>query len=119
MNKGAHLTSEEILGIKFKTADRGYDPEQVDAVLDQIIEDYRNNEASSKIDVKEVLNELNELKKENARLLEELAKQKEKIRYLPKDAKAVHIDNYELLQRIGKLECYIKEHIGSIPEELK
>ena len=62
--------------------------------------------------------ELAELKKENARLSEELAKQKDKIKYLPKD-KAVHIDNYELLHRIGKLEMYIKDHIGSIPEELK
>ena len=72
-------------------------------VLDQIIEDYRKVEANSKVDVKALLAELNELKKENTRLVEELAKQKSKIKYLPKD-KAVHIDNDELLHRIGKLE---------------
>ena len=119
MNKVLHFTSEELLNKKFKTADGGYDPLQVDTVLDQIIEDYRHFEANSKIDVKAVLNELAELKKENARLEEELSKQKDRIKYLPKDSKGIHIDNYELLQRIGKLECYIKEHIGSIPEELK
>lgn len=75
-------------------------------------------ESLSKVDVKALQNELLELKKENARIQEELAKQKEKIKYLPKD-KAVHIDNYELLQRIGKLEMFIKEKLGSIPEELK
>lgn len=118
MNKELHFTSEEILKKKFKTADRGYDPEEVDAVLDQIMEDYRKIEANSKVDVKALINELSELKKENAKLNEELAKQKDKIKYLPKD-KAIHIDNYELLHRIGKLEAYIKERIGSIPEELK
>ena len=57
-------------------------------------------------------------KKDKASILQELTKLKERIKYLPKD-KPIHIDNYELLQRIGKLESYIKEHIGSIPDELK
>ena len=118
MNKELSFTSEELLNKKFKTAERGYNPEEVDTVLDQIIDDYRKIESNSKIDVKALLDELNELKKENACLKEELVKQKDKIKYLPKD-KVVHIDNYELLQRIGKLEMYIKDHIGSIPEELK
>ena len=118
MDKELKFSSDELLNKKFKCAEHGYDPEEVDAVLDQIIEDYRKVESESKIDVKALLNELNELKKENAALEEELAKQKDKIKYLPKD-KVVHIDNYELLQRIGKLEMYIKDHIGSIPDELK
>lgn len=118
MNKELHFSSEELLNKKFKTAERGYNPEEVDMVLDQIIEDYRKIEANSKIDVKALLNELSELKKEKAELEVDLARQKDKIKYLPKD-KVVHIDNYELLQRIGKLEMYIKDHIGSIPEELK
>lgn len=118
MNKELHFSSDSLLCKKFKTAEHGYNPDEVDTVLDQIIEDYRKIEANSKVDVKTLLNELNELKKENASLTNELNKQKEKIKYLPKD-KAVHIDNYELLLRIGKLEAYIKNHIGSIPEELK
>ena len=118
MNKELNFSSNELLNKRFKTSEHGYNPEEVDTVLDQIIEDYRLVEAKSKIDVKQVLNELNELKKENASLLEELAKQKDKIKYLPKD-KPVHIDNYELLQRIGKLEMYIKDKLGYIPDELK
>lgn len=118
MNKDLSFNSNSLLNKKFKSAERGYDPDEVDAVLDEIIEDYKKIEAISSVDVKTLLNELAELKKENARLSEELAKQKDKIKYLPKD-KAVHIDNYELLHRIGKLEMYIKDHIGSIPEELK
>ena len=118
MNKELQFSSESLLNKKFKTAEHGYNPDEVDMVLDQIIEDYRKIEAHSKVDVKALLNELSELKKENSALKDEIAKQKDRIKYLPKD-KAVHIDNYELLQRIGKLEMYIKDHIGSIPEELK
>ena len=62
---------------------------------------------------------LEELKKENEQLKSELQKEKNKWKYISKDHKDIHIDNYELLQRIGKLESYIKEHIGSIPDELK
>ena len=118
MNKDLRFSSDELLNKKFKSLEHGYDPEEVDLILDQIIEDYRKVESDLKVDVKALQNELIELKKENARLQEELAKQKEKIKYLPKD-KPVHIDNYELLQRIGKLEMYIKEKLGPIPEELK
>ena len=118
MNKDLNFTSNTLLNRKFKSSERGYNPDEVDEVLDQIIDDYRKIESTSSIDVKALLNELNELKKENAKLSEELEKEKNKIKYLPKD-KSIHIDNYELLHRIGKLEMYIKEHIGSIPEELK
>ena len=118
MNKDLNFSSNALLNKKFKSTERGYNPDEVDEVLDLIIDDYRKIESTSSIDVKALLNELNELKKENARLSEELEKQKNKIKYLPKD-KTIHIDNYELLHRIGKLEMYIKEHIGSIPEELK
>ena len=118
MNKDLNFSSNSLLKRKFKSTERGYDPDEVDEVLDQIIDDYRKIESTSSIDVKALLSELSELKKENARLSDELAKQKAKIKYLPKD-KVIHIDNYELLHRIGKLEMYIKDHIGSIPEELK
>ena len=118
MNKDLNFSSERLLNKKFKTADRGYNPEEVDTVLDQIILDYRRMEANSNVDVKALQNELIELKKENSKLLDEINKLNSKIKYLPKD-KAVHIDNYELLQRIGKLEMYIKNHIGLVPDELK
>ena len=117
MNKELNFSSNSLYKKKFKSAGNGYDPDEVDEVLDQIIEDYRKIESSSSIDVKALINENEELKKVNASLLQELTKLKERIKYLPKD-KPIHIDNYELLQRIGKLESYIKEHIGSILKEL-
>ncbi|TFE03249.1 cell division regulator GpsB [Jeotgalibacillus sp. R-1-5s-1] len=39
-NDVAQLTAKEILEREFKTAMRGYKPEEVDAFLDQIIKDY-------------------------------------------------------------------------------
>ena len=119
MAKKLNLDSRTLLNKKFKTTDQGYDPLEVDVMLDKIIEDYRLIESNSSVDVPQLLDKLAELKKENAKLTEELNKEKSKFKYLPKDLKEVHIDNYELLQRIGKLEMYIKEHIGSIPDELK
>lgn len=118
MNKELNFSSNSLYKKKFKSAGNGYDPDEVDEVLDQIIDDYRKIESSSSVDVKALINENEELKKVNGSLLQELTKLKERIKYLPKD-KPIHIDNYELLQRIGKLESYIKEHIGSIPDELK
>ncbi|TFE03045.1 cell division regulator GpsB [Jeotgalibacillus salarius] len=39
-NDVAQLSAKEILEREFKTAMRGYKPEEVDAFLDQIIKDY-------------------------------------------------------------------------------
>ena len=119
MAKELNFTSQTLLKKRFKSADRGYDPLEVDQVLDQIIHDYEIIEANSSVDVPALLDLVSELKKENARLMEELAKEKGKFKYLPKDLKEVHIDNYELLQRIGKLEMYIKEKLNVNPDEIK
>ena len=70
MAKDLNFSSESLLDIKFKAKDRGYDPDQVDAVLDMIIEDYRKLEQNSKENNEELLNQIAELKKLN--------KQKEK-----------------------------------------
>ena len=42
MAKDLKFSSEELLNIKFKAVERGYDPYQVDKVLDEIIMDYQN-----------------------------------------------------------------------------
>ena len=118
MVKELHFTSEKLLDIKFPSVDRGYDPYQVDLVLDQIIEDYRIFESQD--DSNQALkDEISELKKLNASLSEELVKEKNRVKYLPRDQKDVHIDNYELLIRIGKLEALIHEKLGINPEEIK
>ena len=36
------VSFKEILNKKFKTTPNGYDPDEVDAFLDKILDDYRN-----------------------------------------------------------------------------
>ena len=118
MENEFNFTSQSLLDKKFKKGDVGYDPYEVDLVLDQIIDDYRKMESNKQIDYKGLLEQISELKKENQSLKEALEKEQKKFKYLPKD-KEVHIDNYELLQRIGKLEMIIYERLGLNPDEIK
>ena len=119
MVKDLNFSSEELLNFKFKAVDRGYDPDQVDSILDRIIEDYRQYELNIKNDNDNLLNEIAELKRINAELSEQLQREKNRVKYLPRDQKDVHIDNYELLLRIGKLERFISERLNTIPDEIK
>jgi len=122
MDKKTNFTSEELLNKKFSTAPRGYDPLEVDEVLDQIIDDYRQfetNPASNTTDTSSIAKELESLKKENASLRSELEKEKSKWKYISTDQKDIHIDNYELLRRIGKLEQLIYEKLNMNPDEIK
>ena len=119
MAKECNFSSEELLNFKFKAVDRGYDPEQVDSVLDKIIDDYRLYESNSQINSEELLHQIEELKKANAELNELLQKEKSRVKYLPRDQKDVHIDNYELLLRIGKLEKIISEQLNISPDDIK
>lgn len=118
MAKDLSFTSEKLLEIKFPAVEHGYDPYQVDMVLDQIIADYRNLESSEEI-TERLKEEIIELKKLNDSLNGELLKEKNRMKYLPRDQKEVHIDNYELLLRIGKLEALIYEKLGISPEDIK
>lgn len=118
MAKDLKFTSEKLLDIKFPCKDKGYDPYQVDLVLDQIIEDYRYLESNDD-DVENLKSEIIELKKINRDLKEQLDKEKNRVKYLPRDQKDVHIDNYELLIRIGKLEALIHQRLGINPEDIK
>ena len=99
--------------------ERGYDPLQVDEVLDEIIKDYEKIESDMSVSNQELLNQITELKKQNQSLSEELQKEKNKIKYLPKDQKEVHIDNLVLLQRIGRLESIIFERLDMNPDDIK
>ena len=119
MAKELNFDSKSLYKKKFKTAERGYDPLEVDETLDRIIEDYRVIESTSSIDVNKLLDEIARLKKENARISDELSKVQGKFKYLPKDLKEIHIDNYELLLRIGKLEAIIKEKLNMNPDDIK
>ena len=119
MAKDLKFSSEELVNIKFKAVERGYDPLQVDQVLDEIIKDYEKIENDYSQNSQELLNQIAELKKQNANLSEELQKEKNKIKYLPKDQKEVHIDNLVLLQRVGKLESIIFEKLNMNPDDIK
>ena len=119
MAKDLNFDSKTLYKKKFKSAERGYDALEVDKTLDLIIEDYRLFESSSTLDVPKLLEEISRLKRENSKLTDELTKIQSKIKYLPKDLKDVHIDNYELLQRIGKLEVVIKEKLNMNPDDIK
>ena len=119
MAKDLKFSSEELLNIKFKAVERGYDPYQVDKVLDEIIEDYKKIENDANSSNTELLNQIAELKKQNALLNEQLEKEKSKNKYLPKDQKEVPADNYVLLLRIGKLEKIIFERLNMNPDDIQ
>ena len=118
MAKELNFTSEKLLDIKFPAIVKGYDPYQVDLIIDKIIEDYRLIEASNE-EIQDLKNEILELKKIKSSLEEQLLKEKNRVKYLPRDQKEVHIDNYELLLRIGKLESIIHDKLGISPDEIK
>jgi DivIVA domain-containing protein len=121
MDKKTNLTRQELLEHRFSRADRGYDPLEVDEMLDKVIEDYKLFESASPriLDSDKVAKELEELRKANAELKEELEKERNKWKYISRDRKDIHIDNYELLQRIGKLEMIIHERLNMNPDDIK
>lgn len=120
MDKKINFTSKELLDKRFSNTPRGYDPLEVDKVLDKIIEDYETYEnIPVGMDSEKTLRELKELKEANEQLKAELEKEKNKWKYISKDHKDIHIDNYELLQRIGKLEMIIYEKLHMNPEEIR
>ena len=122
MDNKLQFSSETLLNKKFSKAKKGYDPLEVDQVLDQIIADYEIMEKSpnvSGVDIDKLAKEIEALKNENAQLKLDLEKEKNKWKYISRDHKEIHIDNYELLQRIGKLEMYISEKLNVNPDDIK
>ena len=122
MEKKTNYTKEELLKKEFSVAVKGYNPLEVDQVLDKIIEDYEKfekNKSNSSVDVEELLSQIKVLKEENETIKEELEKERNKWKYISKDHKDIHLDNYELLLRIGKLEMYIHDKLGINPEDIK
>ncbi|WP_413362506.1 cell division regulator GpsB [Lysinibacillus sp. 3P01SB] len=83
------LTSKVILEKEFKKSVKGYNIDQVDQFLDQIMEDYDKFE--------EVLNTL---KAENERLKEELAGSSKKPIAQPSTSNM----NYDIIKRLANLE---------------
>ncbi len=120
MDKKLNFSAQELLDYKFGNVPQGYDPDEVDRILDKIIEDYEKMEnVSPSVDLEKISAELEQLRRTNRELESELVKEKNKWKYVSRDHKDIHIDNYELLQRIGKLEMYIHEHMNINPDDIK
>ena len=120
MDKKLNFTSDDLLNKKFSHSEYGYNPLEIDEYLDKIIEDYEKIENSKPASIsEEALKEIQALKRENTALKSELEKEKNKWKYISKDYKDIHIDNYELLLRIGKLEMLIYEKLNMNPDDIK
>jgi DivIVA domain-containing protein len=85
------LTAKDILEKEFKTAMRGYKPEEVDKYLDLVIKDY---EAFQQ--------EMEELQQENQRL----RKQLEEATKRP-SAQPAGTTNFDILKRLSNLEKHV------------
>ncbi|PPA71765.1 cell division regulator GpsB [Jeotgalibacillus proteolyticus] len=88
----AQLTAKEILEREFKTAMRGYKPEEVDAFLDQIIKDY------------EAFHErIDALEKENQRLQQQTSEAPKRSAAQPAQTNS-GTTNFDILKRLSNLE---------------
>ncbi|WP_342512179.1 cell division regulator GpsB [Sporosarcina sp. FSL K6-1522] len=85
------LDSKTILEKEFKTGLRGYQQEEVDLFLDDIIHDYETFKKT-----------IAELRNENARMKEELASAQKR----PATG-SVGTTNFDLLKRISNLEKHV------------
>jgi DivIVA domain-containing protein len=85
------LTAKDILEKEFKTAMRGYKPEDVDKFLDLVIKDYETFHQ-----------EIEELQQENLRL----RKQMEEVSRRPAPQTA-GTTNFDILKRLSNLEKHV------------
>ncbi|TKC19670.1 cell division regulator GpsB [Robertmurraya kyonggiensis] len=87
------LTAKDILEKEFKTAVRGYKPEDVDKFLDVIIKDYETMQA-----------EIEELQQENARLKRLADESSKRPAPAPQSAGTT---NFDILKRLSNLEKHV------------
>ncbi|MBS8264640.1 MULTISPECIES: cell division regulator GpsB [Mesobacillus] len=85
------LTAKDILEKEFKTAMRGYKPEDVDKFLDTIIKDY---EAMQQ--------EIEELQQDNLRLKKQLDEASRR-----PSTQAAGTTNFDILKRLSNLEKHV------------
>ena len=113
--------SEFLANVQFPFEARGYNPLEVDYLLDQIIKDYETVEQNvllSEEEHKELKEEILRLTKQNTELKVEINNEKARWKYIKNDGRDIHIDNLELLQRIGKLEKIIYEKLHINPDDI-
>lgn len=112
------LTSKDILNKEFSKNVKGYDPLEVDTFLDQVLKDY-------KVIDNVVINlndKINDLKKENQELTNELESLKAQNVKKSKQTFVVNdysrLDNLELLKKISAYENKLYE-LGVDPSKMK
>lgn len=93
MSDKIKLTAKEILEKEFKTAMRGYKPEEVDKYLDTVIKDYEI-----------FYQEIEELKQENMRLRKQLEDVSRRPSAQPAPAGTT---NFDILKRLSNLEKHV------------
>ncbi|QFF98742.1 cell division regulator GpsB [Psychrobacillus glaciei] len=86
------LKASEILEKEFKTGLRGYNQEEVDMFLDDIIQDY---EAFEK--------QISQLQLENKQLKEELTEVPKRVQQAPQTGAT----NFDILKRLSHLEKHV------------
>lgn len=114
------LTSEKILETVFTPNVKGYDADEVDDFLDQIIKDYaffeRYQAESTKYitdletQLRSAKEQMNALEMENARMSNRISGLKE--------SPTVDLNNADLLQRITKLETALYQ-LGGDPSKIR
>ena len=114
------LSSKEILNKKFKANQKGYDPDDVDAFLDKVLEDYK--QIGKEVSAYE--EKITELKRENESLKTKL-RDKEAAISMQKSKNAAlttphqkSLDNIELLQRCSAYEKKLYS-LGIDPSKIK
>lgn len=113
--------SDYLANVQIPGTAGGYNSLEVDALLDQIIKDYETVEQNcllSKEEYQDLKDKITSLSKENTELRVELDNEKSRWKYIKNDGKDIHIDNLELLQRIGKLERIIVEKLHLNPDKI-
>ena len=114
------VSFKEILNKKFKTTPNGYDPDEVDAFLDKILDDYRNIDKIIASFDEEIIR----LKRDNESLKATI-RDKEQVMSIQKGKNFAltnchegNLDNLELLQRCSKYEKKLYE-LGVDPNKIK
>ena len=113
--------SEDLANKEIPGKNGGYDPFSVDSLLDSVVRDYElveKNVLISKEEYDNLLEEISSLKKEVIELKVEVDLEKMKWKDLRKNPSDVHLDNLELLKRIGKLEKIIEDKMHINPDDI-
>ncbi len=106
-NDRIYITPKELLDYEFPISVRGYNPEEVDKVLDMVIRDITEY---IKI-IKKLDREIEDLTEDNSKLKAELRKWKNVVEAAEKEEVLDKPSNIDLLKRISNLEKIVYEKV--------